>query len=73
MGRYVLSEHWEVICDFMEKHPGLATGEIHSLTNRVQYKQLWEELINRLNSINDYNQPMKKWQKVMNCIYFLFK
>lgn len=62
MVRCTLKEHWDVICDFMEKHPGLATGEINSGC-RTEYKQLWEELVNQLNTIGDLNRSVEKWQK----------
>ncbi|XP_018578551.1 uncharacterized protein LOC108916742 isoform X2 [Anoplophora glabripennis] len=56
--------HWEVLVDFMEKHPDLARGSFSGPNGKQEMKKLWQQLSNILNAIGMGERSTEKWQKV---------
>lgn len=57
-------EHLETIIQFMENHPDFATGRLSVANARKKFKELWQDLTNKLNSLGEGSRPVEKWQKV---------
>ncbi|XP_018578550.1 myb-related transcription factor, partner of profilin-like isoform X1 [Anoplophora glabripennis] len=55
--------HWEVLVDFMEKHPDLARGSFSGPNGKQEMKKLWQQLSNILNAIGMGERSTEKWQK----------
>lgn len=53
-----------MIADFMEEHIELARGRLSCANARDEFKRLWAELTNSLNSLGYGTRNTEKWQRV---------
>lgn len=60
-----MSQHWDIIINFMELHPDFARNRVAGPTGRETIKKLWNELTNKLNSLGLGERTVQKWQKVI--------
>jgi hypothetical protein len=60
----VTSQHHEEMVSFMERNPEFAQLKFNSSAGREKSKQLWQDLVNRLNSIDTCQKPIKGWMDV---------
>lgn len=57
--------HWQIVTDYMENHPDFAKGRLNHSEARLQYRKMWEELTEQLNSAGYGQKSVEKWQKVL--------
>ncbi|XP_018577855.1 uncharacterized protein LOC108916137 isoform X1 [Anoplophora glabripennis] len=55
--------HWEIIFNYFQIHPNLATGRAIGPNARQIQRQQWEELANNLNALGYGTKTSEKWQK----------
>ncbi|KAK4882220.1 hypothetical protein RN001_005539 [Aquatica leii] len=66
-------KHWEIIVNFVENYPVVATGKFQGPNGKVQYRKLWEELTLQLNSAGLGQRTTEKWQKTWTDFKYTLK
>lgn len=62
----IREEHISTLANFMEDNIEFARGRLSSANSRDQFRKLWLDLTNRLNSLGYGGRTVEKWQRVRN-------
>ncbi|KAF5278232.1 hypothetical protein FQR65_LT15721 [Abscondita terminalis] len=65
--------HWEIITNFVENYPVVATGKFQGPNGKSHYRKLWEELTLQLNSAGLGQRSTEKWQKTWTDFKYTLK
>ncbi|KAF5276398.1 hypothetical protein FQR65_LT16346 [Abscondita terminalis] len=71
--KLVDEKHWEIIANFIETYPVVATGKFEGPNGKSQYRKLWEDLTLQLNSAGLGQRTTEKWQKTWTDFKYALK
>lgn len=58
-------DHWRIIVQYMDEYPFIVTNKFsHSGGDKQNQKEIWEKLVNHLNSLGLGTRSVDKWQAV---------